>query len=226
MKAKSFWKIVAGDTLPTLVDLIPPSWRNHLADLEDHLVKIEREIEGEVRRGKQVLPDKRNVFAALALEPQSVKVVIVGQDPYPDRRYAIGRSFAVSNQSTQLPPSLKNIFREKLEDVGGDTPSADLMQWQRQGVLLLNRTLTVNEGESNSHQGFGWAEVTNRICKISAEFGAAAILWGKNAGELSYLFNGRVIKGVHPSPLSAHRGFFGSKPFSRVNELLDSPITW
>ena len=215
-----------GATSPSLVDLIPHSWRSHLKDFEELLIQIEARIEGEIRRGKRILPDKSEVFAALMMPPESVKVVIVGQDPYPDHRFAIGRSFAVPKGCRELPASLKNIFREKVEDVGGEVPIPDLMKWERQGVMLLNRTLTINEGESNSHQSFGWAQITNRICEISATSGAAAILWGKNAGEVSHLFSGRAITGVHPSPLSAHRGFFGSKPFSKVNALLAEPIDW
>ena len=215
-----------GATSPSLVNLIPQSWRSHLEDFEELLIQIEARIENEIGRGKRILPDKRDVFAALKMPPESVKVVIVGQDPYPDHRFAIGRSFAVPKECRELPASLRNIFREKVEDVGGEVPTPDLMKWERQGVMLLNRTLTVNEGESNSHQSFGWAQITNRICEISATSGAAAILWGKNASEVSHLFSGRAVTGVHPSPLSAHRGFFGSKPFSKVNSLLAEPIDW
>ncbi len=215
-----------GATSPSLVDLIPQSWRSHLEGFEELLIQIEARLEDEIGRGKRILPDKRDVFAALTIPPESVKVVIVGQDPYPDHRFAIGRSFAVPKECRELPASLKNIFREKVDDVDGEVPTPDLMDWERQGVMLLNRTLTINEGESNSHQSFGWAQITNRICEISATSGAAAILWGKNAGEVSHLFAGRSITGVHPSPLSAHRGFFGSKPFSKVNALLAEPIDW
>ena len=215
-----------GATSPSLVDLIPQSWRSHLEGFEELLIHIEARIENEIGRGKRILPEKSKVFAALAMPPELVKVVIVGQDPYPDHRFAIGRSFAVPKESKELPASLKNIFREKVEDVGGELPTPDLMEWERQGVMLLNRTLTINAGESNSHQSFGWAQITNRICEISATSGAAAILWGKNAGELSHLFLERAITGVHPSPLSAHRGFFGSRPFSRVNQMLNTPIDW
>lgn len=219
-------KFAMAASSPSLVELLPPSWRFHLSSLADKLGEIETEIVKQVRQGKEILPGKESVFAALSMPPEKVKVVIVGQDPYPDRRYAIGRSFAVPRESTQIPPSLKNIFREKVDDVGGSVPDADLRQWEEQGVMLLNRTLTVNEGQSNSHQNFGWAQVTNRICEVIADAGAAAILWGRNAGELSPLFQGRLVSGVHPSPLSAHKGFFGSKPFSRINAILDKPIDW
>jgi len=213
-------------TSPSLVDLIPPRWRDALSGLHEKLINIEAEIGKQVSQGKTILPDKNSVFAALSIAPEKVRVVIVGQDPYPDRRYAIGRSFAVPRESAQLPPSLKNIIKEKIDDVGGKVPNPDLMEWEEQGVMLLNRTLTVNEGESNSHESFGWLEITTRICQVIANSGGSAILWGKNANELSYLFPGRLVTGVHPSPLSAHRGFFGSMPFSRINQILDDPIQW
>ena len=184
----------------------------------------------------RVFPEEKNVFNALELTPfESVKVVILGQDPYHGFGQAHGLSFSVQ-KGIPLPPSLKNIYKELQEDIGGDLPTeGDLTHWAKQGVLLLNTVLTVEEGNANSHKGMGWERLTNRLIESLNELKHPVIfiLWGKPAQDKEKLItnsNHVILKAPHPSPLSAYRGFFGSKPFSRVNDILiqqgQSPIRW
>ena len=184
----------------------------------------------------RVFPEEKNVFNALELTPfKSVKVVILGQDPYHGFGQAHGLSFSVQ-KGTPLPPSLKNIYKELQEDIGGELPTeGDLTHWAKQGVLLLNTVLTVEEGNANSHKGMGWETLTNRLIESLNELKHPVIfiLWGKPAQDKEKLItnpNHVILKAPHPSPLSAYRGFFGSKPFSRVNDILiqqgQTPICW
>ena len=184
----------------------------------------------------RVFPEEKNVFTALELTPfESVKVVILGQDPYHGFGQAHGLSFSVQ-KGTPLPPSLKNIYKELQEDIGGELPTeGDLSHWAKQGVLLLNTVLTVEEGNANSHKGMGWERLTNRLIESLNELNHPVIfiLWGKSAQDKEKLItnsNHIILKAPHPSPLSAYRGFFGSKPFSRVNDILiqqgQTPICW
>ena len=184
----------------------------------------------------RVFPEEKNVFNALELTPfESVKVVILGQDPYHGFGQAHGLSFSVQ-KGTSLPPSLKNIYKELQEDIGGELPTeGDLSHWAKQGVLLLNTVLTVEEGNANSHKGMGWERLTNRLIESLNELKHPVIfiLWGKPAQDKEKLItnsNHVILKAPHPSPLSAYRGFFGSKPFSRVNDILiqqgQTPIRW
>ena len=184
----------------------------------------------------RVFPEEKNVFNALELTPfESVKVVILGQDPYHGFGQAHGLSFSVQ-KGIPLPPSLKNIYKELQEDIGGDFPTeGDLTHWAKQGVLLLNTVLTVEEGNANSHKGMGWERLTNRLIESLNELKHPVIfiLWGKPAQDKEKLItnsNHVILKAPHPSPLSAYRGFFGSKPFSRVNDILmqqgQTPICW
>ena len=184
----------------------------------------------------RVFPEEKNVFNALELTPfESVKVVILGQDPYHGIGQAHGLSFSVQ-KGIPLPPSLKNIYKELQEDIGGELPTeGDLTHWAKQGVLLLNTVLTVEEGNANSHKGMGWETLTNRLIESLNELKHPVIfiLWGKPAQDKEKLItypNHVILKAPHPSPLSAYRGFFGSKPFSRVNDILiqqgQSPIRW
>ena len=184
----------------------------------------------------RVFPEEKNVFNALELTPfESVKVVILGQDPYHGVDQAHGLSFSVQ-KGTPLPPSLKNIYKELQEDIGGEFPTeGDLSHWAKQGVLLLNTVLTVEEGNANSHKGKGWERLTNRLIESLNELNHPVIfiLWGKPAQDKEKLIinpNHVILKAPHPSPLSAYRGFFGSKPFSRVNDILiqqgQTPIRW
>lgn len=184
----------------------------------------------------RVFPEEKNVFNALELTPfESVKVVILGQDPYHGFGQAHGLSFSVQ-KGIPLPPSLKNIYKELQEDIGGEFPTeGDLSHWAKQGVLLLNTVLTVEEGNANSHKGKGWERLTNRLIESLNELKHPVIfiLWGKPAQDKEKLItnlNHVILKAPHPSPLSAYRGFFGSKPFSRVNDILiqqgQTPIRW
>ncbi len=188
------------------------------------------------REEVRVFPEEKNVFRALELTPfESVKVVILGQDPYHGFGQAHGLSFSVQ-KGTPLPPSLRNIYKELQEDLGGELPTeGDLSHWAKQGVLLLNTVLTVEEGNANSHKGKGWETLTNRLIESLNELNHPVIfiLWGKPAQDKEKLITNPshvILKAPHPSPLSAYRGFFGSKPFSKVNEILiqqgQTPIRW
>ena len=184
----------------------------------------------------RVFPEEKNVFNALELTPfESVKVVILGQDPYHGFGQAHGLSFSVQ-KGIPLPPSLRNIYKELQEDIGGGLPTeGDLSHWAKQGVLLLNTVLTVEEGNANSHKGMGWERLTNRLIESLNELNHPVIfiLWGKPAQDKEKLITNPshvILKSPHPSPLSAYRGFFGSKPFSRINDILiqqgQIPIRW
>ena len=188
------------------------------------------------REEVSVFPEEKNVFRALELTPfESVKVVILGQDPYHGFGQAHGLSFSVQ-KGIPLPPSLKNIYKELQEDIGGELPTeGDLSHWAKQGVLLLNTVLTVEEGNANSHKGMGWETLTNRLIESLNELKHPVIfiLWGKPAQDKEKLITNPshvILKSPHPSPLSAYRGFFGSKPFSRINDILiqqgQIPIRW
>ena len=157
--------------------------------------------------------------------------MIFGQDPYPTRGHAHGLAFSVDQSVTTLPPSLRNIFTELSSDCGVTRNSGDLSDWFGQGVLLVNRVLTTHIGVSLAHSDFGWQDVTHAVAQELGKHDVVAILWGKSAGELAHYFRPEWrIESVHPSPLSAYRGFFGSKPFSRCNEILlvnqKTPIRW
>ena len=188
------------------------------------------------REEVRVFPEEKDVFRALELTPfESVKVVILGQDPYHGFGQAHGLSFSVQ-KGTPLPPSLRNIYKELQEDLGGELPTeGDLSHWAKQGVLLLNTVLTVEEGNANSHKGMGWERLTNRLIESLNELNHPVIfiLWGKPAQDKEKLIMNPshvILKSPHPSPLSAYRGFFGSKPFSRINDILiqqgQIPIRW
>jgi uracil-DNA glycosylase len=195
-----------------------PSWAQALEDLLPLLDEIESNLQRE-----NYLPIHENVMRALTSDLSNCKVLIVGQDPYPNSEHAMGLAFSIPVKVTKLPATLRNIFKELDSDLGlGEPVSGDLTSWHEQGVVLLNRTLTCRSGESNSHINLGWREITDRCAEVLAMQGAVAILWGNNASELSHFFSHvKVIASVHPSPLSAYRGFFGSKPFSQVNMALE-----
>ena len=190
-------------------------------------------IAAERQRG-EVFPPTDEVFAAFELTPPDrVRVLILGQDPYHGPGQAHGLSFSV-RKGTPLPPSLRNIYRELAEDLGQSAPdTGDLSDWARQGVLLLNATLTVRSGEAGSHQGRGWEEFTDGVLRHVATHRPACVfmLWGAWAQKKRHLAGGcTVLSAAHPSPLSAYRGFFGSRPFSHCNEALrqagEEPIDW
>ena len=164
-------------------------------------------------------PEESEIFNAFKLSPKDIKVAIIGQDPYPTLGDATGLAFSV-NRNQNLPRSLKNIFKELQNDLGGALrTNGDLSDWSEQGVFLLNRILTVPIGSALGHRELGWQEITSQAIKTVGENGAIALLMGREAQECEPLFE-RVICTAHPSPLSAHRGFFGSKPFSKINSML------
>ena len=207
-----------------LSSLVPDHWKEVLQNYSSQIDDLGAKLQKRADLGERILPDKKHLFRALELKPEQVKVIIVGQDPYPNISDAIGLSFAVPPRKTGLPGSLLNIQKEIMTDIGSTTTAdGDLTKWSSQGVMLLNRILTVTAGESGSHSKLGWQEITERIVSHCANLGAVGLLWGSSARELAHLFKEDcLVEGVHPSPLSAHRGFLGSKPFSRVNELLEN----
>ena len=193
-------------------------------------------LRAEIAAGRTYLPSGANVLRAFQQPFDDVRVLIVGQDPYPTPGHAVGLSFSVGPDVRPLPRSLANIFAEYTTDLGFPEPSSgDLTPWAQRGVLLLNRVLTVRPGTPASHRGKGWEAVTE--CAIRALVARSqpmvAILWGRDASTLKPLLAAgdcRMIESPHPSPLSASRGFFGSRPFSRANELLEQmgaePVDW
>lgn len=203
---------------------IDPSWLPVLAPVSEALERAAREVASAESAGAQVFPARENVLRALRVPLTSVRVLILGQDPYPRAGHAVGLSFSVSPDTAPIPGSLRNIFRELVDDIGCAFPgSGDLAPWSDQGVMLLNRVLTVREGEAGSMRRCGWEEVTLAIVKALAAqpMPPVAILWGADAHRLADEFPaGSCILSAHPSPLSAYRGFFGSHPFSRANALL------
>lgn len=216
----------------SLTELLPENWKTSLSPHLDEIDRIGIALQNRADSGENILPNRSLVFRALDVPLSGVKVVIVGQDPYPNPKDACGLAFSVTPRSSGLPGSLLNIQKEILTDIGStSTADGDLSRWLNQGVLLLNRVLTVKAGESASHSNLGWQRITESIVNLCAENGAIGVLWGNSAKELEGLFSqDRLVTGVHPSPLSAHRGFLGSKPFSRVNEILvklgKSEIIW
>jgi uracil-DNA glycosylase len=208
-------------------DQLHPGWRELLKGSLDLLELIENDLQAGA-----YLPRGKDVMNSLTFDPAQARVLILGQDPYPSAIDAMGLAFSTARSDGRLPASLKNIYRELVDDLGVAYPSTgDLSPWCKQGVVLLNRTLTCAEGESNSHKDIGWRVFTDQVVSILAKQGVVAILWGKNAQEVAHYFpEDSCIRSVHPSPLSAHRGFFGSKPFSRSNQILvakeQDPIEW
>jgi uracil-DNA glycosylase len=223
-------------TLAGLVDrgLVATDWAEALAPVEERITAMGRFLREELAAGRSYLPDGDHVLRAFQRPLADVRVLIVGQDPYPTPGHPIGLSFAVARDVWPLPASLRNIYVELRDDLGVVPPKhGDLTAWADQGVMLLNRVLTVRPGESASHRGRGWEEVTECAIRALAARGGplAAILWGRDAQSLKPLL-GPVpwVESVHPSPLSASRGFFGSKPFSRVDRMLaeqgGEPVDW
>lgn len=204
-----------------------PEWQVVLAD---HRILIET-IEAQLDPGI-ITPPMHQIFRAFTFPISSTKVVIFGQDPYPTAGHAHGLAFSVDGKINPLPPTLRNIFEELASDTGTEKrTNPDLSDWFNQGVLLLNRILTTEIGSSMAHAALGWQTVTNSVAEELGKHDVVAIFWGKSAGELKGYFREEMsIESVHPSPLSAYRGFFGSKPFTRTNKILlhnkISPINW
>lgn len=224
-----------------LAELVDPGWATALESVAPRVAAMGEFLRAEVAAGRRYLPAGPNVLRAFTQPFADVRVLIVGQDPYPTPGHPIGLSFAVERDVRPIPRSLGNIYRELQDDLGiPPVAHGDLSGWAEQGVLLLNRVLTVQAGASGSHRGKGWEEVTEAAIRALVARGTplVAILWGRDAGTLRPIFEEGsvggapvpVIASAHPSPLSASAGFFGSRPFSRANSLLEAagaaPIDW
>lgn len=213
---------------------VHPSWLPAFGRAADAVDDIAHRLETERATGITHAPDRTDIFRAFRVPMQSVRVVIVGQDPYPTPGHAVGLAFSTNRDVRPLPRSLANIYTELRDDVGiPPAEHGDLSRWVDQGVLLLNTSLTVREGEAGSHRSWPWKDVTGAALRALAERGGplVAVLWGREAQWATPLLSGiELIESAHPSPLSARRGFFGSRPFSRVNTLLvahgDDPLDW
>ncbi|WP_344102274.1 uracil-DNA glycosylase [Myceligenerans crystallogenes] len=226
---------VDGDTArKPLTEIIAPDWAAALSDVEPRIHAMGDFLRAENTAGRGYFPPGPNVLAAFQRPLADVKVLIVGQDPYHGPGQAMGLSFSVQPDVRPLPPSLLNMYKELQSDLDLPMPSnGDLRPWADQGVMLLNRVLTVTPRKANSHKGKGWEEITEAAVKALAARGGplVAVLWGSNARSLKkFLGDTPAVESVHPSPLSARNGFFGSKPYSQVNALLKeqgaTPIDW
>ena len=217
-----------------LTDVVHPDWTSALAPAAADLDRARSFLAAERARGAMYMPGDDVVLRAFARPPAAVKVVILGQDPYPTPGHPMGLAFSVDAAVRPVPRSLGNVFRELADDVGVPTPrTGDLSAWSEQGVLLLNRVLTVEPRRPASHRGKGWEGVTEQALRALVERGGplVAVLWGREAQAARRLLDGvPVVESAHPSPLSARYGFFGSRPFSRVNALLEQqgaePVDW
>jgi uracil-DNA glycosylase len=216
-------------------EIVEAGWARALEPVSDRVGAAGEFLRAEIAAGRRYLPAGKNILRAFAQPFDQVRVLIVGQDPYPTPGHAVGLSFSVEPDVRPLPRSLANIFREYSDDLGLPTPSTgDLSPWAAHGVLLLNRVLTVEPGKPGSHRGKGWEEVTEQAIRaLVAREGEplVAILWGRDARTLRpMLADVPCIESAHPSPMSADRGFFGSHPFSRANgaleELGGEPVDW
>lgn len=225
-------------TAKPLHELVDEGWAHALEPVSDQVAEMGEFLRAELAAGRRYLPAGPNVLRAFTFPFDRVRVLIVGQDPYPTPGHAVGLCFSVAADVRPLPRSLENIFAEYCSDLGYPTPaSGDLTPWAQRGVLLLNRVLTVRPGTPASHRGKGWETVTERAIRalVGRPQPMVAVLWGRDAATLRpMLADGnaevKTVESVHPSPLSAQRGFFGSRPFSRANELLAEmgadPIDW
>jgi len=225
--------------LPTMAgrplhEVVEAGWAQALQPVAENVTAMGEFLRGEVAQGRRYLPAGHAVLRAFTQPFDQVRVLIVGQDPYPTPGHAVGLSFSVAADVRPIPRSLANIFREYADDLGLPLPSGgDLTPWTQQGVLLLNRVLTVQPGMSGSHRGKEWEAVTEQAIRalVDRPLPLVAVLWGNDAGTLRELLGDvPIIASAHPSPMSAARGFFGSRPFSRVNaeldELGDEPVDW
>jgi uracil-DNA glycosylase len=214
--------------------LVAADWAEALAPADEQISAMGRFLRDELAAGRTYLPHGDHILRAFQRPLAAVKVLVVGQDPYPTPGHPVGLSFSVAPDVRPVPRSLANIYQELQTDLGLSAPDhGDLTAWADQGVMLLNRVLTVRPGEAASHRGRGWEAVTEQAIRTLAARGGplAAILWGRDAQSLKPML-GPVpwVESAHPSPLSASRGFFGSRPFSRVNQLLEgqggTPVDW
>ncbi len=217
----------------TLEDVMSADWAAALRPLQPQLHRLARELDAEQRAGMQLLPAADHILRAFSYPLDRVKVLMVGQDPYPTPGHAVGLAFSVAPK-TPLPRSLVNIYKELAADLHTQPPSSgDLSGWAAEGVLLLNRVLTVRAGETGSHRKLGWQAVTEAAVKalVARDAPLVAVLWGREAQQLKPLLGSTpLIESAHPSPLSASRGFFGTRPFSRANAILEAqgatPVNW
>lgn len=214
-----------------MFQMLHPTWQAQLESQKDLLAQIESRYDADPRS----IPSKENLLRAFQYPPEHFRVLIVGQDPYPNPQHAIGLAFAVPTGTQPLPPTLGNIFRELRSDLGVQmVRQGDISSWQERGVMLLNRHLSTQAENSAAHLSFGWAEFTEAAIKVLQKVRGrqlVAILWGKQAQELAPLLpQASVISSSHPSPLASYRGFLGSKPFSSCNKLLVElgmePMDW
>jgi uracil-DNA glycosylase len=209
-----------------LFDQLHPQWQVELARHKDLIDTIDSHI-----ANTAVAPDYKVIFRALSRPIDSTRVVIFGQDPYPTKGVAHGLAFSVDSSVEKLPPSLRNIYKELQADLGVTRINGDLSDWANQGVMLVNRILSTEVGKSMAHDTLGWQQITETVAQLLGDRDVIAVLWGSSALELKkYFKEGSVISSVHPSPLSAYRGFFGSQPFSKINTKLREKglkeITW
>jgi len=217
-----------------LHEIVEPGWAKALDPVADRIAAMGSFLRDEIAVGRTYLPAGANVLRAFQQPFDEVRVLIVGQDPYPTPGHAVGLSFSVAPDVRPLPGSLENIYRELVADLGVPRPSnGDLTPWTRQGVLLLNRALTTAPRRPGAHRGKGWEQVTEQAIRALAARGRplVSILWGRDARNVRPLLGDLpAIESAHPSPMSADRGFFGSRPFSRTNELLTrqgaEPVDW
>lgn len=217
-----------------LHEIVEAGWAKALAPVADRIAAMGDFLRAEIAAGRTYLPAGDKVLRAFQQPFDDVRVLIVGQDPYPTPGHPVGLAFSVAPHVRPLPRSLQNIYRELTDDVGGNPgPTGDLTGWAEQGVLLLNRVLTVREGSPGSHRHLGWQEITDRAVAALVERGGplVAVLWGRDAQQVAPALTGvPIVASAHPSPMSADRGFFGSRPFSRVNALLEQlggePVDW
>jgi uracil-DNA glycosylase len=217
-----------------LAEVVEAGWAEALAPVADRIAAMGEFLRAEIAAGRRYLPAGENILRAFTQPFADVRVLIVGQDPYPTPGHPIGLSFAVERHVRPIPRSLQNIYRELRSDLGIEPPEhGDLTSWSQHGVLLLNRCLTVAPGVSAAHRGKGWEAVTDQAIRALVARGTplVAILWGRDAQTLRPLLGAvPAIESAHPSPMSADRGFFGSRPFSRANALLAEqgaePVDW
>ena len=217
-----------------LSEIVAPDWAEALAPVEPDITRLGAFLRDEIGAGRTYLPAGDDILRAFREPMADVRVLIVGQDPYPTPGHPIGLCFSVAPDVRPVPASLQNIYAELETDLGLPRPeSGDLTPWTKQGVLLLNRVLTVRPGKPASHRGKGWESVTEQAIRalVARDAPLVALLWGRDAQTLEpMLGDTTVIKSPHPSPLSASRGFFGSRPFSRANSALEAagatPVDW
>lgn len=224
--------------LRTIHHELPALWKAHLdSEFEkDYMLRLHEFLQDEKQQGKTILPAASLWFNALSTTDfDQVKVVILGQDPYPTPGHAHGLCFSVLPEVKPIPKSLFNIYKELEDDLGVANSNGNLQSWADQGVLLLNSVLTVSAGEANSHQGQGWEQFTDRIIEVLNQQSSPIVfvLWGAYAQKKGSIVNNSqhlILRSPHPSPLSAYRGFYGSKPFSKINNFLiengKEPINW